>query len=101
MPTVDIYKSGTKLGTATVTAGQAVLTTSARVQVQTSPSKRRIISNWSGKTPTPDNFIGWGRNVRIMMTSGSSIGRTYDAQVLSDDGIEGNLLTLSRSCPYA
>jgi hypothetical protein len=101
MPTVDIYKSGTKLGSATVTAGQSILTASARVQERTSPSKRRIISNWSGKTPTPDNFIGKGRNVQIVMTSGSSIGKTYTAQVLADDGQEGNLLSLSQPCPYA
>jgi hypothetical protein len=35
------------------------------------------------------------------MTSGSSIGKTYTAQVLADDGQEGNLLSLSQPCPYA
>ena len=100
MPSVEIYKGGTKLATGTVSAAAAVITSVARVQERTSPSVRRRVSNWSGKSP-PDNFMGWGRNVRILMTSGSSIGRTYDAQVLADDGVEGNLLSLSRKCPYA
>ena len=100
MPNIEIWKEGAKLATGTAAQGSATISAIARVQERVTPSVRRIISNWSAKTPTPDPFAGLGRNITVLITSGTSLGRTYAAKVLADSGIEGQTLTLDAKCPY-
>lgn len=73
--TCSVYKHGILLGTGSVSAASASLT------------------SYSGTAPGPN------RNVRVVITqSGTHAGRHFDARVTAGSGT--STLTLSNACPY-
>lgn len=73
--TCSVYKHGILLGTGSVAAASASLT------------------SYSGKAPGP------GRNVNVVVTqAGTHAGRSFAARVVAGSGT--STLTLSEKCPF-
>lgn len=100
---VDIYSmGGIKLATGSATQGSATVSSIARIQDCTSPSVRRIISNWTRDLAAVVAFSGLGRNVRLVVTTaGAAAGRSWASKVIADQGTEAGTITLKDVCPYA
>lgn len=101
MPNVEIWKGPVKLATGAMSAASASVTSVARIQERTSPSVRRIISNWTRDRAAVVSFSGNGRNVSVMVTSGANTGRVFRSRVIVDAGTEAGTLTLADKCPFA
>lgn len=75
--TVDVYKNGVKLGAGTASSNNASI---------------------ASYTATNSRVTGAQRNVQVTVTqAGNSVGRTWNARVLTDGGTS---LTLREVCPY-
>lgn len=70
---VDVYKNGIKLGSGSATNGQFTITS---------------------YSATNSRVTGSGRNVQVTATSGSCVGQTQNARVVTDGGAT---LTLSEA----
>lgn len=71
-----VYKHGLLLGTGTVAAGSAT------------------VSSWSAATGAPDEFR---KNVQVQVTAGTNVGQHFETRVLVDGG---STLTLKDKCPF-
>lgn len=71
-----IWKHGLKLGTGTIAAGSAT------------------VSSWTATTGAPDE---WRKNVHVQITGGAAAGSSFLTRILVDGGTS---LTMKDKCPF-